>query len=171
MRSWAGPSKPIWPTIETTNFGATQGPTLTQIHAETWMALIHGANGITYFCHIFQPTFVEAGCLADSNLSTFLKTQNAQIQSLAAALESPSQAGIGVTSASRVDVMRKQVGGVTDLFAVGMTSAVTSATFTVSGAGTGTVSVLGENRTLPMTGGVFTDNYAGYEAHTYQIGG
>ena len=32
-------------------------PTTAQIKAETWMAIIHGSQGLIYFCHQFQPRF------------------------------------------------------------------------------------------------------------------
>jgi hypothetical protein len=45
-----------------------------------------------------------------------------------------------------------------------------TASFTGAGAPTGTVTVLGEGRTLPMVAGAFTDTFAdGNAVHIYQL--
>ncbi len=82
LKSW-GEGKPVWADIETTNYGGTTGPTPAQTKAEAWLAIVHGAKGIMYFCHIFTPSFIEAGLLSDSNMSAAVRTNNAQISSLA----------------------------------------------------------------------------------------
>ena len=169
LRAWGG-GKPVWFDVETTNFGNTVGPTPEQTKAETWLAIIHGASGITYFCHIFKPSFVEAGCLKDPTMAEALKAQNAQIQSLARVLlTSASVSDTSVRSAVRVDAMTKRVGRTAYVFAVDPQARATSATITIPGVTGATVRVLGENRTLRLSGGSFTDQFAEYGTHIYEI--
>ena len=33
------------------------------------MSIIHGSQGIIYFCHQFQPLFLEVGLLADEEMT------------------------------------------------------------------------------------------------------
>src|SRR6185312_11599444 len=45
--------------IETTALDPNRRPTAAEVRAEVWMALIHGAKGIVYFVHEFEPHFRE----------------------------------------------------------------------------------------------------------------
>ena len=68
--------------------------------------------------------------------------------------------------------MLKRRDGATYLFAVAMRGEPTTATFTV-GASTGraTAEVLGENRTVGVSDGVFEDDFSGRSVHLYRIRG
>jgi len=65
LRSWTNYQKPVWVHIETTNISGGGAPTPQQTRAETWMALIHGATGIDYFCHSFYPSENDDALLDD----------------------------------------------------------------------------------------------------------
>jgi hypothetical protein len=172
LKSWTGGAKPIWAFIETTNFGGTSKPTTAQVKMEVWSALIHGAKGIQYFAHVLSPTFDEAGLLHDSNMAAAVKSINSSIKSLAPVLNSTNIAnGATVSSSSRIDQMVKQYNGDTYVFGVGMTASATTGNFSVSGVGSGTVTVIDENRTISMTNGSFSDSFAGYGVHIYKIAG
>jgi hypothetical protein len=58
------------------------------------------------------------------------------------------------------------------VFAVEMRSGSTTATFSLRGGvpANASAEVLGENRTVPVTNGVFRDNFSAYGAHLYKIG-
>ncbi|MCC7380964.1 MAG: hypothetical protein IT384_03995 [Deltaproteobacteria bacterium] len=176
LRMWSDYAKPVWTWIETTRISATGArPTPEHVRAEVWMALVHGARGIGYFVHEFDP-FVEAGLLADAEMSAAVGSLNARIQSLAPVLNTPSLAtAVDVGSsdpAVPVDVMVKQLAGTTYLFAVSMRDAPTTATFTLRVPDAATLqnaTVLDEARTVPVTGGIFTDAFTGYGVHLYQI--
>lgn len=170
LLKWDG-GKPTWADIETTDIDGTAGPTPAQTRAETWLAIIHGATGITYFCHIFTPSFDEAGCLHNPAMAAQLAKQNALIQSLASViLTAPDVKGAKVSSAVRVDQMtRKGHHGSYYVFAVDPEPHPADATFTIPGARNGTVTVIGTSRTLHMTRGVFTDHFRGYGTHLYRL--
>lgn len=90
-------------------------------------------------------------------------------------LNTPS-VGNGVTVASStgtipVDTMLKRFAGSTYVFAVEMRGGSTTATFTLRGGTRAAASaeVLGENRTVAVTTGVFRDNFQSYGVHLYRI--
>lgn len=170
LLSWGG-GKPVWAVIETTDYNNRgTGPTTAQVKAEVWLALTHGATGIEYFAHVLEPTFHEAGLLLDSNMSNAVGAINSQIQSLALVLNSPTIAnGATVSASTRVDNMVKKYNGATYLFAVNTASGTTSATFHPGNLTSGMVTVIGEGRTIPLSGNAFADSFAGYGVHLYQI--
>ncbi len=91
LRQWAGGQKVIWDCIECTRISNPKTkPTPAQVKAEVWMSIIHGSKGLIYFCHQFQPSFVEAGLLADAEMSKAVGAINRQIRELAPAINSPS---------------------------------------------------------------------------------
>lgn len=175
LRDWSNDEKPTWCWIECTNYNGNAGrtPTPLQTKAEVWMGLIAGAKGIGYFCHQFSPTFIEAGPLSPTyaTMKEMIITINAQITELASVLNSPTTDGYATVSSSNasvpVDIMTKAYGGSNYIFSVGMRNNPTTATFTVaSGA---TANVLGEDRTIQIVDGQFTDEFAAYEVHLYEI--
>jgi hypothetical protein len=175
LREWTGNQRIVWNCIECTRISNEKvKPTPHQAKAEVWMSLIHGSMGLIYFVHQFKPNFIEAGLLADDEMTQAVTAVNQQIEELAPALNSPSLAGCTATSANGdvpVDVMAKHVDGTTYVFAVAMRDGATEATFTVPGAAGGKASVLGEDREITVEGGRFTDRFGGYDVHLYRING
>jgi hypothetical protein len=173
LREYAQYKKPVWNWIETTGFNdPANTPTPDQVKTEVWMSLIHGSLGIGYFAHIFQPTTVEAGLLASSSMKSAVSAINGQIRDLAPVLNTPSLSnGASVDSSNTnvpVDIMVKRQGSLY-IFAVAMRSGSTNATFTVRTPTQGSVTVLGESRTLDLANGSFTDAFAPYAVHLYEI--
>jgi hypothetical protein len=174
LRQWSGNAKPVIGIIEASNFDNTQRPTPAQIRSEVWMDLVHGAAGIEYFCHRFTPTFSETDCLDDAPTAAALKDINAQIAQLAPVLNSPPVGnGVAVQSSTAsilVDTMLKRYAGASYLFAAEMRGGSTTATFTLRDfPAAASAEVLGENRTLNISGGVFADAFASYGVHLYRI--
>jgi hypothetical protein len=174
LRGWVGTDKPVWADIETTAFSQGNGePTPAQTKFEVWSAIIHGARGIDYFCHIFTPSFIEAGLLSRSDMKAAVKDINAQIASLAAVINVGTPVSNTVTSSAGslapIDTMTHSYGGSTYIFAADMRNTATTGTFKPAGIASGTVTVLGENRTLTLSGGSFSDSFSGYGVHIYKI--
>lgn len=172
LKSWSLNKKPVWTWIETTKISdSSQGtPTANDIKAEVWMALIHGATGIGYFCHSFG--HYEAGLLfADVHILSSVKVLNEQITALAPVLNSASTKGYATVSSSNgavpIDIMTKKQGGKNYLFAVSMRPGETVGTFHVASGKK--VEVIGENREIPVVKGRFTDSFASYSVHLYRI--
>jgi hypothetical protein len=171
LHKWAG-NKPLFTALETTPIEGGHGPTPAQIRAETWLALIHGANGINYFCDIIGPTFVEEGCLTIPKVVAQMKADDAQIASLAPVLNSDTIiGGVTVTSKLRVDTMEKAVGGETYLFTEAVGTEGGTATFNLTGFGNAKVTVIGDHRTITMSDGTFKDGFHGYGVHLFEISG
>lgn len=185
LRAATDYKKPIWVWIETTNihtYPNTNYPTVTfnltpaHIKAEVWMALIHGARGIGYFCHVLQPSVLPAGLLDASNAANLkaVREVNASIAANATILNTQTVAN-GATAntgnpASPVDVMVKRTSGFTYVYAVSMRPGTPTATFTLRNlVGARTVEVVGENRSLIANNGVFQDAFANYGVHIYKV--
>src|SRR5262245_25086534 len=89
LRQWGEGRKDPWCCIETTRIENERvKPTPQQVRSEVWMALIHGAKGLIYFCHEFKPKFIEAGLLADDEMAREVAAINEEIRSLAPVLNS-----------------------------------------------------------------------------------
>jgi hypothetical protein len=176
------PSKPMWMSIETTkidNTTSSAGPTPAQTKSEVWMAVIHGAKGINYFPDAWIPAFTADQLLKNAAMVSTLTSVDSMIHALAPVLNSGSTGYATNTNANTPGVsssngtvpmnyMIKTYSGSIYIFAVAMRTGTTTATFSVT-SGT-TVTVLGENRTIPISGGKFSDNFAAdYQVHLYKI--
>ena len=175
LRQWSNYQKPVWCWIECTHIDSAVGrrPSPTEVKAEAWMAIIHGARGIGYFAHRMTP-FDETGLLDDSEMGSTVSAINAQISSLAVELNTQSVSN-GVTVATDnanvpVDVMLKRDKGYTYLFSVATRPGSTNATFNLRGfSGNASVQVIGENRQISAANGVFLDSFGAYTIHLYRI--
>ena len=183
---WTTESQIVWNCIECTRISNTEvKPTPEQVKAEVWMALIHGSRGLIYFCHQFQPKFVEAGLLADSEMSEAVGQINRRIHQLAPVLDSPTLPdAVNVTAdpssvsaelrkampAGPIATMVKRRGSATYLFAVRMEDTPVQATFQLTDAPNATtIEVLDEKRDLKLSNGRFKDDFGPYQVHLYII--
>ena len=172
--AWSDNSKPAWCWIETTKIHDTKNsrkPTTVEVKSEVWMALIHGAKGFGYFCHSFVAPQDEAALLHDEIMIKAVKAINTQVNLLAPVLNSVNTAGYATVSSTNtsvpVDIMTKNYGNANYIFAVGMRSGFTTVAFNVT---SGTrVEVLGENRTINISGGKFMDEFSPYGVHLYKV--
>ncbi len=173
LREWTKGRQIVWNCIECTRISHPQNkPTPEQVRCEVWMSLIHGSLGLIYFVHEWQPKFDESALLHDPALLAAVTKVNQQIGALAPVLNSPTLPGAATALAkdSPVDLMVKQYGGATYLFAVAMREAPTRAQFTVRGLpGPQTVEVLGEDRTCAAKDGVFDDDFKSWDVHLYRL--
>lgn len=172
LNQYAGYRKPVIADIEASNIHGAVRPTPHQIRAEVWMSLIHGAAGIQYFCHRFEPDFSETDCLDDPDTAAALTRINQEINSLAPALNSQSFAVGPVGSNANVPLhaVFKKANGKRYLFAAGMADGVTTATFSVRGLGTvASIEVIGEGRTITPVNQAFEDAFEAYAVHLYAL--
>lgn len=174
LRARSRGEKEIWAWIETGSIQGKRRPTPNHIKAEIWMAIIHGAKGIGYFLHEFKPVFHEAGLLTDPENSANKETVasvNRLITGLAPVINAPD---IHCASAAPenadipVDIMTKKYNGDLYIFAVAMREGETLCVFS-PGIETGEAEVIGENRTLRITEGRFTDTFYPFDVHIYKI--
>jgi hypothetical protein len=174
LRAYSGDEKPVVAAVEATDIAGAGGPTPQQIRAEVWLALVHGASGIQYFCHRTGPDVSETACIDDAATGDAMRAVSAEVTDLAPVLNTPSLANAVTTettsSSAVVDTMVKRSGGSTYLFTASPQSASVTVTFTFrDGPESGTVDVIGENRTLPVAGGAFSDEFSAYGVHLYRL--
>jgi len=175
LRAWTQGQKPVWACIECTHIGETgRKPTPSEVRAEVWMALIHGANGLIYFVHQFKPRFIEAALLEDPEMLAAVTALNRQITELAPVLNSPTLTNaVAVTTAdpaAPVATMVKQSGGHTYVFAVAMRGRTTTATFTLkSPAANLRVEAVGETGSPAVSNGVFTVQLGPWATRLYRV--
>jgi hypothetical protein len=175
LRKWAGDERPVWNCIECTHISNPNAKaTPQQVKAEVWMSLVRGSRGIIYFCHQFQPTSIEAGLLADVEMLAAVTTINQQIFSLAPVLNSPTINGsVAIESSAAevpVEAIVKQRNGDTYIFAVGTRSGATTARFVLADlTKMARVEVLGEDRSLEIERGRFSDTFQPWDVHLYRI--
>jgi hypothetical protein len=183
---WTNHKKPIWNCIECTRISNPDvKPTPEQVKAEVWMAIIHGSRGLIYFCHQFEPKFIEAGLLADEDMSRAVKAVNAQVLELAPVINSdpvgqPVEIHCEPPKASDqlektlgglpVALMARRHGGACYLFTVAMEDRAARAEFTIPGLkGEHPVEVIGEGRSITSKDGRFSDDYSPCAVHLYRV--
>lgn len=168
--------KPVWVWIECTNYTGDSTNMLTPVHtkAETWMAIIHGARGIGYFCHTLKPKFEQAALLTDSVMKEAVMKINMQITALAPVLNTQSIANAATITSSNtavpVDIMSKRFDKFTYIFAVSMRPGDTNVEVKLRKfKGTSNIEVVGENRTIKSVNGTFKDSFSNYSVHIYKV--
>ena len=198
MKRFQNPAnpKPIWTFVETAMpFLSEPGARSIEpeeIEGAVWSALIHEARGIAYFQHNNDGR--GGYSIVDiPEVHAKVKEINAKVQSLAPVLNTQSYYNTTYTvngySYRRftfnngTDTMLKTYNGYAYIFAgLGMRANDASATsgtadttgtktFTLPNGVTGTsVEVVGESRTIPVTGGQFSDSFPQeYSYHVYKI--
>ncbi|MDD2797363.1 MAG: hypothetical protein PHV20_02095 [Bacteroidales bacterium] len=168
--------KPIWAFIECTNYNTDPACKLTTVEtkAEVWMALIHGARGLGYFCHILRPNVISSGVLNDAAMKAEVTSINATIKANAPMLNTQTVSnGVAVSTgdpALIVDAMVKRFNGYTYIYTVSMRPGTPTATFKLRDfVGTTSVEVVGESRTITAVDGVFEDTFTKWGVHIYKV--
>lgn len=172
LRAAARDGQRVWTAIETTRInspGSRVSPA--QLRSEVLLALIQGADGLIYFVHEWTGGFREDGLFRYPEIVQAVKDINALVRRLAPVLNSPTIDGRTTQSgAISLATMLKEHDGDLYLFAGSTESKTGSATFSVSGLSKGRIEVLGENRQVRISDGVFADSFdKGYEVHVYRI--
>ncbi|HUT14237.1 MAG TPA: hypothetical protein VMY42_27375 [Thermoguttaceae bacterium] len=173
LRQWTAGRKVVWNCIECTRISNPNvKPTPQEVEAEVWMSIVHGSQGLIYFCHQFQPTFIEAGLLADPQMAEAVGRINRQIHSLAPVINGPTierGATAEPTLGSRIECLVKRTDEAIYVFAVNMERKPEKPEITVRGAKDGTAEVLFEDRTVAVHNGRIVDQFAPYGVHRYKI--
>ena len=167
-----------------------------ELNWAVWSSLIHGARGIIYFNHTFagpahQTTILRNHTIRQFNrdrlisIYTQVKKTDALIEQLAPVLNSPTALGYVtvngpgyvngtvVSQFSGIEIMAKDYNGQFYIFADTRDSETQTnipATFTIADHNATSVTVVNENRTIPVVNGVFTDTFAtAATVHIYQV--
>ena len=178
LHQWSTRGQAVWTDIETTTIaaGTSSGPTPAQVRSETWLSLIHGANGVTYFVHSWEPTFREDGIFAERDDGRGGEGVERGGEVARSRDERCERAGRGqrleLNAAAPVDVMVKADARaqVLYVFAAIARAGTTTGTFTVAGmTGDATATVVGEGREVAVAAGKWSDEFGANGVHLYEI--
>jgi hypothetical protein len=167
--------RPVWSFVEVGHpFSGPGSRSIrpAEVSAAVWSGLIHGARGIVYFNHSFggpAPTQHALREPAYRAVRQAVARTNARIRGLAPVLNAPF-ADDFVRTGPAVDAMAKYYGDQYYIFAGSRVVGPRRVRFRVRCAGDSTLTVVGENRSLAMSGGSFADSFAhGNSVHVYRI--
>ena len=136
-----------------------------QIEGAVWAAVIHEARGIAYLQHSNHATCSGYSLVdCDQARQDAVRSVNAKVTALAPAINTQSFIW---NFNSGTDTMLKTYQGDAYIFAgVGLAQKAGQKTFTLpAGVHGTTVTVVDENRTIPVTAGKFTDSFAAESSH------
>jgi hypothetical protein len=181
VRSLVSParSKPVWAFVEDgCPFPTAANACITpaQMRAAVWHSFIAGARGVVYFNHSFKANAAN-GCpstdhtIADCPaVKAAVTNTNAEVQAQAAVLNSRTLTS-GMASTGNVKAMGKWNGS--NFYVISAaTPGAGSAQFSIPCVGNATATAVGENRTIPVSAGSWSDAFANDNAvHIYRIDG
>jgi hypothetical protein len=170
--------KPIWSFVEVgwpASETAAQGARAIQsaeVRAAVWHSIIAGARGIIYFNHSFGGPNQTQHCLREpayAAVRAVVKSTNQLIRQLAPVLNAPFADSLA-TAGPSVRIMAKSHDNKYYVFAGSKENVASTSTFSLVDVGSGTATVIGENRTIPILNGRFSDSFAdGNAIHIYRI--
>jgi hypothetical protein len=170
-------SKPVWFFVEVGHPAAeADWPSITpsEVSAAVWNGIIHGARGVVYFNHSFGGPHITHHALREpfyAEVRAEVKRTNSLISELAPVLNAPFVDGL-LTTTGAVDAMVKLWGGRFYVFAGSRSAKAQAVTFKMPCAGNAMVTVMNENRTIPLENGFFSDTFASATSvHIYRIDG
>lgn len=156
------------------DFTTTCGlPSAAQLNMEAWLNVVHGIKSIEWF-----NVNTGSGTVPQSvyTMMTNFQTTTTALQS--AILAKPTSRTVTSSATvqhNRVDAMVREDANYIYVFAVRLTDIgeesdppITS-TLTISGGGTTTATVYGENRTVAVNAGVISDTFNASAVHIYQL--
>jgi hypothetical protein len=175
-------SKPVFAFVELgCPFGNAAWPCIqtAQIRAAAFHALIAGAMGVEYFAHSFKSgagngtcsssPSIQRDCLAVKTTTTNVSNE---IQGLAPMLYAPRLTS-GFTANANVRAVAKWSGG--RFWVIAATAGhigPVAGTFSINCVGDATATVVGENRSVPVAAGRWSDTFANpTSVHVYRIDG
>ncbi len=173
-----GPRKPIWNFVEVcwpfSESAAQNGRAIlpAEIKAAVWQGIIAGARGIIYFNHSFGGPNPSQHCLREAAYAAAraaVKSTNALVTQLAPVLNAPFADGF-VKASPSVRTMAKVYNEKYYVFAGSKENEASTPTLSLAQVDSGTATVIGENRTIPIANGQFSDTFAdGNAIHIYRI--
>ncbi len=175
MRALNTTHKPIWSFVEVCwPFTETRSRFIepAEVRGAVWHSIIAGARGIIYFNHSFGGPNQSQHCLRESGYAAVratVKGTNELVTALAPVINAPFADGF-VSAGPSVRTMAKFHDSKYYVFAGSKENAASTPTFSLSGVDSGTATVIGENRTIPIANGRFSDGFPdGNAIHIYRI--
>ena len=165
-------SKPKFAWIETSDINVQShatGPSGPQVRVMIWNAINHGVRGIIYWTEQMSPWIVDAAPVA---VAEEMALNNAIITALSSVLQdtiNPSTVHASSTTAA-IDLGWRDTSSGKYFFAVNTGSTSLRASISLTGIGTATsASVYSESRSVTISSGTITDDFAPYDVHIYVV--
>jgi hypothetical protein len=150
-----------------------QFPDFTQLRTQAYKAVINGATGILWWGFVSEKG-LEYEWYVVGNQQPYFDFQRLSQEIMALEpilISAPRPDLVSAVSNSNVEYLAKAGANPAEtvIFSSNFSDQpIGSVTFKVSSSSPqSTVTVYGENRTLPISGGTFTDNFNGYDVHVY----
>ena len=146
------------------------GPTPAQVTMEAWLAVIHAVKGISWWGPL---AYIDS---SHRQAMTDFATTVSSLKDAILSSSGPIVKSDRTEPHARVDVTGRSYGGNLYIFATRLSDVgedsdpAIAANFTISGFGSGTATVYGENRTVPVVNGVLTDIFEPSAVHIYIAG-
>ncbi|HET6586083.1 MAG TPA: hypothetical protein VFG69_21645 [Nannocystaceae bacterium] len=170
MRAWT--DKPRFAIIELSDqrlgFDGTgnRAPTAAEYRAEIWHAIIHGAHGIFYFPHAFNPFEWEA---VPPDVLDEMLVQHELIDELAPLLQSDADPdAMSIAVDAPLEATWRQTEDTAWVFVLNTANAPGVAKITIDGVDAD-AEVYAESRSLPFADGGITDEFTPYAVHVYAL--
>ena len=173
LKAWGSGDRPRMVILEA-GFGEVWASKHQQ-RAQLWLAINHGAQGIAWFAHRWikengQEKFYSARMpLQHPEVGQAIKELNLEVLSLASVINAEKPGNIAAAKGIELDLGARKKDDILYLFAVERGGKSGLAEITLNGIDRAEIEVLGENRTLTCTGGVFKDDFEPWAVHLYKI--
>lgn len=142
-----------------------RAPTYDETRAMTYLALVHRAKGIIYWCYYnmsYLPDFGERW--------HFMKRIGAEVKELFPVLLSPEEMAVSVEPGNEaIHCLIKVADGKRYLLAVNGSRSPHRPSFRLPAGVSGSVKVKFEDRAIPVKEGLLTDFFAPLAAHVYEL--
>ena len=187
LRDWADDHKPVWTILECSAIGAGEKVSPTELRAQVWMSIIHGATGIVWFTHIFEDGayVTDSAILRDEELRPTFREVNHRLHELAPVINSPSindRVTVEIVEGEADDEIRRERGiepvaamlkehdGALYLFAVRMRDSEATARFTIDGLeGEHVAELIGDEGEVGLEAGRFEQRFDAWGTYLYRI--
>ena len=144
-----------------------RAPTYEETRCMTYLALVHGAKGLIYYCYYdlrVLPQYRE--------MWGWLKNIATEVKTLSPILLSPDDRGpaLCLAAGSQVETRLKQCSGRLYLLAVNTANETRHITFQLPRSRSGQARVLFENRSATLAKAQMTDDFSPLAVHVYDLG-
>jgi hypothetical protein len=173
LKAWGSGDRPRMAVLEA-GFGEVWASKHQQ-RAQLWLAINHGAEGITWFVHRWtkennqQKFYSDKMPLKHPEIGQAVKELNQEVLNLASVINADKPEGAAEAKGAELDLGARRKDGVLYIFAVERAGKAGQAEITLKGIEQAEIEVLGENRTLSCRNGTFTEDFEPWAVHLYKI--
>jgi len=175
LKEFAGADKPAWIWLECTSIGGSRSatgnrpPLPHELRAQVWMSILHGADGIGYFPHQFNP-YKGGPAAIPPELQKEMKLTNGLLHKLAPVLRTSRRQMLEVDAGSgRVDAATWEADAGLLVVAVNMRNEPAKATLKLL-SDAKEFTVVGQNRKAKPKAKAITEEFLPYEVRLYYTG-